>query len=66
MVETDRVTVREGVEKKVVYIHDRERKTADFLGMTLQDFLKRKAVLLEQVRSLGKRKRKCRGLIKPV
>ena len=39
---------------KVVHIHDRERKAAERLGMSLQDFLRRKAVLLSQARQLKK------------
>lgn len=35
---------------KVVHIHDRERKAAKCLGLSLQDFLRRKAVLLAQVK----------------
>ena len=40
---------------KIINIHENERKVAKFLGMSLQDFLRRKAVLLAQVNYLKKR-----------
>jgi hypothetical protein len=46
---------------KVVDIYDRERKAAKHLGMTLRDFLDRKALLLRQVGELNKASRKRTG-----
>lgn len=40
---------------KVVDIHDRERKAAKCLGMTLRAFLDRKALLLRQAEGMRKK-----------
>lgn len=49
---SDKGILSPGHIEKVVNIHDREREMANHLGMTLQDYLKRKAILLAQVDSL--------------